>query len=174
MERDLASILDKSPLEYNEALALITALARALGELHQRGEQWDQSELGILIGDDGHVSQIGTTSQRIARLGPGKLDVNRDFVAPEYAGTGQEDFRSDIWAWGSVAYEAVTGIRPFTGETVIKTMTTSLKSEAAPPHEINHDCTKILSAIIAKALKKDPNDRYQSAEELLQALHDAP
>jgi serine/threonine-protein kinase len=104
------------------------------------------------------------------RLPAGQIDPLRDYVAPEYVASGIDDVRGDLWAWGVVAYEMVTGRRPFTGRTVFETMTANAKSEAIPPVDICPDCNKALSNVILVALKREPSERFQTAGKLVEAL----
>lgn len=173
MTQDLGALLDRAPLALEQVRPLLKNLARCLQRLHESGERWDQSELGVHVADDYSINCIGTISERKRRLGPGQIDPNRDFVSPEYIESANEDPRSDIWAWGNVAYESVTGKRPFTGKSVHGTMTAALRSEANPACEVNPECPRELSGIIERALKKSPDQRWQSAQELFEALEAA-
>ncbi len=91
-------------------------------------------------------------------------------VECSFASNGIEDLRSDIWAWGNVAYELVTGKRPFTGKTVHETMTAMVNSEAVAPYLVEPKCHRVLSDVISRSLVRDPSKRFQSADELMKAL----
>jgi serine/threonine-protein kinase len=80
------------------------------------------------------------------------------------------DARSDVYALGVIAYEIVTGKSPFAGNSVIETMTLRLRKDPKPPHELNSQCPPSLSEIISKALSRKPDNRYQSAAEMLAAI----
>jgi serine/threonine protein kinase len=166
MVRDLGSILDTAPFDTQKSLILLKTLARALQHLHEQSNLWDQSDLRVLVADDLSVMQIGTRE----RLPPGKVDPLRASIAPEYAASGIEDVCGDLWAWGVVAYEMVTGTRPFTGRTVFETMTANIKSEAVPPIDIRPDCNKALSNVILMALRREPRERFRAAGQLVEAL----
>lgn len=168
--QDLGTLLGDAPLALSKVRVLLTNLARSLQGLHETGQLWDQSESSVEVTDDYIVNRIGTVSERESRLGPGQIDASRDFASPEYIESATEDERSDIWVWGNVAFEAVSGKRPFTGHSVHEIITTVLKSEAEAACGVNAQCPEELSAIIGRALKKNPSERWQSAYELLKAL----
>jgi len=84
-------------------------------------------------------------------------------VSPEYILNSQVDWRSDIYAIGILGYEMLTGDSPFRGDSVYATMTKRLKTDPEVPSKIRQDCPPELDAIILKAMKRDPEARYQSA-----------
>ena len=124
-------------------------------------------------------SQIKITDFGIARTGTGpKLTEHGgvvgtiDYVSPEYLERGQVDARSDIYALGVLAYEMVTGEAPYKGKSVIETMTMRLRSDPEPPHHLRPDCPVAISNIILRAMKREPEERYQSAQEIWEDLNE--
>ncbi len=92
------------------------------------------------------------------------------YLAPEQIQGKAIDARTDVFALGVVAYELVTGIRPFESETLSNVLYKILNEEPPSPSEINGRCSPQLEAVIRKTMAKEPEDRYQSAEELLEDL----
>ena len=95
------------------------------------------------------------------------------FMAPEQAmGDADLDCRSDLYAIGAVAFSLLTGRPPFEGDTAARVMIAHARDPVVPPSTINPDVPEDLEAVILKALAKDREDRYQTAEELAGALAD--
>jgi serine/threonine-protein kinase len=92
------------------------------------------------------------------------------YMAPEQVTTKDVDRRVDIFALGCVLYETTLGVRPFHGEDALATLYQLLEQPILPPSAHLTSYPPGLEKIVVKALAKDPNDRYQTAEELAQAL----
>jgi serine/threonine protein kinase len=170
MTETLEHLLDRSPLNAREAIVVLQRFAEGLQIVHQSGDLWDQSESSVVFDCDFTVLKIGTSRETSSRVPPGKIDATRSYVAPEYLTNGNEDARSDIWVWGRVAYELVTGKNPFQGATVGAIMAATLKSEPLHPASSSSLCSQALGDIILRALHREPEKRVQSASELQEAL----
>ncbi len=92
------------------------------------------------------------------------------YMSPEQARGAPVDKRTDIWSLGAVLYEMAAGHAPFTGETPREVMTAILATEPPPLHSYTAQIPSELQPIVGKALRKDPEERYQNANELLAAL----
>src|SRR5262249_54780320 len=88
------------------------------------------------------------------------------YMSPEQAEGKLVDARSDIFSFGAVLYEMVTGQRAFRGETWASTVAPKLKTEPKPPQEIGEDVPRELQRIIARWLGKDLQRRGQSIAEI--------
>jgi tetratricopeptide (TPR) repeat protein len=96
------------------------------------------------------------------------------YIAPEQClGTAVADHRADIYSLGATFYHAVTGRMPFTGRTHHEMLFKQVQEQAVPPLELVPDLPPALSDVILTMMAKDPNDRYQTYEELLAALRQA-
>lgn len=92
------------------------------------------------------------------------------YLSPEQARGGFSDSRSDIYALGITMYEMVTGRVPFDHENGVTIALMHLQNDVIPPREINSEIPKSLEKIILKCLAKKPEERYQTAQELVEDL----
>jgi TolB-like protein len=97
---------------------------------------------------------------------PGALMGTAPYMSPEQIRREPLDARSDIFSFGSVLYEMATGKRAFPGETTAQIRETILNQEPASPRKLNPHLPAGLERVIAKALKKKPQDRFQRVEDL--------
>ena len=92
------------------------------------------------------------------------------YLAPEQIQGGTVDPRTDIFAFGVVAYELVTGKRPFQGTSLSNVLYQILNDQPADPSDLTTECPPELQTIIKRCMAKDPNDRYQNVRQVLDAL----
>ena len=141
-----------------------------LGVVHR-----DVSPQNILISMRGHVrlADFGVAKARGQLHRPtetGEVKGKLSYMAPEQVTSKVIDRRADIFALGCVIYEAALGVRPFHGADALATMYKILEEDLTPPRAVDANFPAELEAVLAKALAKDPNQRYQTAEELAGAL----
>jgi serine/threonine-protein kinase len=101
----------------------------------------------------------------------GVLLGSPQYMAPEQIIGQPLDHRADIFSLGLVLYEMLTGTRPFQGEDIPELTFKVANLPAAPPSHIAPDLPAVLDFIIARALKKRPDERYANATELARDLH---
>jgi len=93
------------------------------------------------------------------------------YMAPEQALADTSiDHRVDIYALGCTLYHAVTGVPPFRGQSGYDILIKHMQQPATAPHKINSDVPPELSMVILKMMAKDPGRRYQSGQEVIEAL----
>ena len=97
-------------------------------------------------------------------------------MSPEQAKGVPLDARTDLFSLGTVIYEMATGKTPFAGESTAEVFAALLKENPPPVHSLNPAMPKKLDAIVEKLLRKDPAQRYATAEQLREDLEslDAP
>ena len=93
-----------------------------------------------------------------------------DYMSPEQARGQQLDFRSDIYSTGVVLYEVFTGTIPFEGETPLAVVLKHIQEAPPSPQTRNPRIDPRISQIILKCMQKDPKDRYQTVNDLYEAL----
>jgi WD40 repeat protein/serine/threonine protein kinase len=111
-------------------------------------------------------SEPGVANSAYASVAAGTLS----YMSPEQARLEQLDARTDIFSLGIVLFELVAGRRPFSGETQTEILHAILNDEAPTLSAIRKNLPPDLERIIGKAIKKNPEERYQSAKEMLADL----
>jgi serine/threonine-protein kinase len=96
------------------------------------------------------------------------------YMSPEQVRGSKSDARSDIYSLGAVLYELTSGRKPFDGESAFAIMADQVGKAPQPLNELNPSLPQALSAVILRALEKDPDRRFQSAEEFREALARLP
>jgi serine/threonine-protein kinase len=100
----------------------------------------------------------------------GEMKGKLAYMAPEQVTAKEIDHRADIFALGCVLYEITVGRRPFQGEGALSTLYQLLEQNVAPPGEVVAGYPEELASIVLKALTKDPEGRFPTAEDLRIAL----
>jgi eukaryotic-like serine/threonine-protein kinase len=93
-----------------------------------------------------------------------------NYMSPEQIQGERGDTRSDIYAWGIIMYEFLTGHPPYEGDNWMAVMAGHMTKSPRPITEVNRDCPAALDAVVRKAMRRYPANRYQSGEELLADL----
>src|SRR5262249_44122705 len=115
-----------------------------------------------------HPETVGTVV-RLTRAGA--IMGTPGYLAPEQAtASGQVGPSADIWSLGAVLYACLTGRPPFVGADVIEAAALTIESDVVPPSEINPDADPALMEICMRCLRKDPAERFSSAEDLAAEL----
>jgi eukaryotic-like serine/threonine-protein kinase len=173
--QDLHQILRDTPkLPFDRALNFARQLAEALAAAHAEGVvHRDLKPQNILVGKDDHlyVSDFGLAksfeddSVGVTRTGA-FLGTPR-YMSPEQVEGNPADQRSDIYSYGLILYEMVTGDVPFTGDSTLKLMYQRIQQIPKSPKLINPDLPDWFAGVVMRCLEKDPATRYQSATEIL-------
>src|ERR1700759_2036993 len=154
------------PIAIDYARQILGALAFA----HRNGiVHRDIKPHNIVVGSDGRLK---VTDFGIARSGAsqmteaGSIVGTAQYLSPEQARGAPVDPRSDIYSLGIVLYEMLTGKVPFSGDTPVEIAMKHLSQVPTPPSELRPDIPHDLDAIVMRALAKDPEQRYATAEEM--------
>ncbi len=178
---DLEAMLRDRVLPPVDVLEVLAQVCDGLAYAHQKGVlHRDIKPSNIRVRREGDQLQAKVMDFGIARIvgseltGTGTLLGTFGYMAPEYIKTGVLDPRCDLFAVGVILYEALGGHRPFTGEATATVLYQVVNEDPAPlaPNDF-HGISPKTSLLLAKALAKDPDKRFQSAEALAKALRDA-
>jgi hypothetical protein len=110
------------------------------------------------------ILQFGTVQQTAHVMG------TPSYMSPEQVKGRAVDGRSDIFSMGVMLYEMVTGEKPFPGQNITTVIYKIVNEEPVPPRQINPSIHPGISAVVMKALQKDPDQRYQTCREMLEEL----
>jgi len=145
----------------------------ALDYIHRNGVvHRDLKPENIMVDDSGKIKLIdfGIAGQAGARrLTFAKLSQvvgTPDYISPEQVKGKRGDGRSDIYSMGVMLYEMVTGKTPFAGPNPFATMNDRLINNPVPPRELNPEITPELQEVIYRAMERDPQNRYSTANEM--------
>ena len=119
-----------------------------------------------VLSDFGVAQIVGGTRHTVTGVLMGTLN----YMAPEQGLEGVCDVRSDVYSLGIVFYEILTGRPPFDGETPLAILMKHVNDPLPLPRQVDPSIPEPLERVVLKALAKDPDGRYQSAEEMTQAL----
>jgi len=124
------------------------------------------SSATLPVGDDSETVAIPVHTVTIE----GSILGTVHYMSPEQAQGFRVDARSDVFSFGALLYEMVTGIRPFTGHSPLSTLSAILRDEPRAIGEVATGVPKPLQEIIARCLRKDPGERWQTMQEVRAAL----
>jgi eukaryotic-like serine/threonine-protein kinase len=166
-------IMTRGPLPIPQALAYSHEMLEALRFAHRHGIiHRDIKPHNILIGERLKVTDFG-----IARAGAsqmteaGSIMGTAQYLSPEQARGAPVTASSDLYSVGIVLYEMLTGKVPFTGDSAIEIAMKHLNEPPKPPSKIRPEIPEELDQVVLRALAKNPEDRYQTAEEFSEDLH---
>lgn len=172
---DLEAAMTKT-LPVDRIGSILLQSAQGLEAIHDYGIIHRNIKSGkLFLFSNGNVkvgeSSISLSGEWSGVLKSGGVVGTIENIAPEYLLTGEVDSRGDIYCLGLIAYELIVGRSPFTGQSVIETMTKQLNEDPIPPRNLRPDCPDALSAIVLKAMSRDISQRFQTAGDLVDALH---
>lgn len=173
---DLFDLIESSDQHSFEVITdILSQICSGLRAIHNKGiVHRDIKPENILITKDREVKiadfGIASLSGRARKTIPGNLVGALDYLSPEYIQSGNFDARSDLYAVGAIAFKMITGRTPFEGLNLQDSLTRRVSTEAQNVLDLRNDCPKELADLVAKALRRDPSERFQSADEMLVAL----
>jgi tRNA A-37 threonylcarbamoyl transferase component Bud32 len=172
----LAQRLHDKPLPMEAALLILEQLAAALDYAHKRNLiHRDVKPANILFNEDdravlvdfGLVKSLIDSGYTVDGTSLG----TPQYMSPEQAQGGSVDARSDVYVFGIVAYEMLTGHVPFQADTPLAVVNAQINVAPPDPHQANNALDESIGAVLLKALSKTSTDRYDSAGALVAALH---
>jgi serine/threonine-protein kinase len=173
--QSLRKKLESGPLELDEALSIATQVAHGLQIAHKKGiVHRDIKSANLMVTED---NQAKIMDFGLARMTGGTLITKEGmtmgtvaYMSPEQAQGEAVDHRSDIWSFGVVLYEMFGGQLPFKGEQDQAVVYSILNKKPKPLLELRSEIPVSIGQVVGKALEKNPDERYQQIDELLDDL----
>ncbi len=178
--RTLKQAIRQGAIPLPEILRIMNAVAQALDYAHQqRVLHRDVKPSNIILADDGtpYVTDFGLA--RLAQLGESTLSADimlgtPQYISPEQARGDQNiDHHTDLYSFAIILYELLVGRVPFSSDSAYATVHEQIYMDPPLPSQFDPEITPAVESVLLKALSKDPQQRYHSARELMQALEDA-
>jgi eukaryotic-like serine/threonine-protein kinase len=190
--KTLSVLIGRKGLQLQDALKYAIQIVDALAKAHSAGiVHRDLKPSNIMVTDDGLVKVLDfglaklteqsltyesadtrTLRQEAAQTEEGVIVGTPAYMSPEQAEGKPVDARSDIFSFGAVLYEMLSGRRAFHGDTPISTLAQVLNQEPVPLHEISPAIPVELERLVARCLRKDPERRLRSMADLKVALEE--
>jgi Tol biopolymer transport system component len=182
----LRAKLDRGALPQRKTIEYGVQIAHGLAAAHEKGiVHRDLKPENIFVTKDGRIKILDFGLAKLAQKAGADLDVSltstqytmtgvvmgtASYMAPEQVRGAAADPRTDIFAFGAVLYEMLSGARAFRSDTAAETMTAVLKDDPPEWPDPGHLVPFALERIVRRCLEKNPEQRFQSAEDLAFAL----
>ena len=181
---DLEARLRLGTLEPRETVRLLGQVASALDAAHLRGlVHRDVKPANILVapgederGDHAYLTDFGLTklrSQDTTMTRVGTIMGTLDYMAPEQLEGREVDGQADQYALAAIAYQALTGQRPFERDSEVALITAILRDPTPSAHEARPDVPATADAVFARAMAKAPGDRFPNCGTFIAELRSA-
>jgi len=173
-------LVDEEPPPVDQALIIIAGVLEALGYSHAHGiVHRDIKPANVIITTQGAVKVMdfgiarALTGASTTMTQTGMVMGTPQYLSPEQALGKTVDHRSDLYATGCMLYELLTLRPPFTGDTPLSVVYQHVQDVPVPPSQANPRVPPALDELVLRSLAKDPDDRFQTADEFRAHLQHA-
>ncbi len=171
----LAQRIEGGPLPVAEAIEVACSVADGLAHAHGAGvihRDIKPSNLFLTSRGEVKILDFGVAKLALAEpvTQPGALIGTPSYMAPEQIQGKRVDHRADLWSLGVVLFESLVGSKPFNGEKNHSILGAILFHDPPPPTALRPELSKRVEQVVLRALMKNPDQRYQSAAQMLEDL----
>jgi len=188
--KSLDALIPRHGMRLGEVLRIAIPVADALAAAHARGIiHRDLKPANVMVGADGAVKVLDfglakligrededeaelTHTADVALSAPGTIAGTAAYMSPEQATGVKVDARSDIFSFGAMLYEMVTGVRAFAGTSTADTLSAVLRAQPTAPTAMVAGVPADLEKVILRCLRKDPARRFQHFDDVKVALQE--
>ena len=175
---ELRTRMKDGTISVPEAVHIAEQVAEGLGYAHEHGvvhRDIKPSNIMLLAHDQVKIMDFGIARMRASdhKTSTGLVLGTPKYMSPEQVAGSPVDHRSDIFSLGVVLYEMLTHTKLFSGEDTPQIFHNVVNFQPAAPSRVNPEVPPMLDFVVERALKKDPEVRYQDAFELAADLHSA-
>jgi Tol biopolymer transport system component/serine/threonine protein kinase len=190
--KTLSQLIPKSGLRLSDALRWAVQIADALAAAHKAGIiHRDLKPGNIMVAESGTIKLLDFGLAKVVPTEPIGMDEptrilagdspataegivagTASYMSPEQAQSSPLDRRTDIFSFGALLYEMVTGQRAFSGESAVSVLSSIVKDEPKQPSQLAAGLPPELERIVERCLRKDPQRRFQDTRDLKIALED--
>lgn len=168
-------MFNQGALDLRQSLRILLQLCKAVQAIHNAGiVHRDLTPRNILMTLQHDVKVADFSTAVCPKAGPMPFDIGRvgtfEYMSPEVLKYGVSDVRSDIFGLGVIGYQMITGELPFKSINFVARDEPERRSKPIPPRKLRPQCPKSLNKVLLKALMVKPHKRFQSANEMLEAL----
>ena len=169
----------KGAIEINEACDIITQILEGVQYAHEHGIiHRDIKPHNILLGIDGRAKvtdfgiAVGMSDVTLTYNTSSKILGSVHYISPEQVQGQAVTEKSDIYSVGVVFYEMLTGQLPYSGDAPISIAMQHVQGELVQPHQVNNLIPMGLSYVVMRAMRKNPETRFDSAREMAESIYD--
>ncbi len=176
----LVEQIQAGPLPFDKAMRYVWQLARALSYAHKRNIiHRDLKPANVLLDEEGQVSLADFSIAKLFNLSTTTLTSANQmlgtpaYMAPEQVSNKPISPATDIYGLGVLTYQLLTGCLPFDVSTLLALLQRIIQESPPPAHGIRTDLPPEASDVLFKALAKEPQERFQDAEDFARALDES-
>ena len=174
--KELGEKIGNGSIKFEDAVKIAESIANGLRAAHEKGIiHRDIKSSNIMVGSDGKVKIMDFGLAKVS----GSPMITKEnstlgtiaYMSPEQAQGKKADHRSDLWSFGVVFYEMLTGELPFKAEHEAAWNYVIINDQPLPPTSLDRKIPATVDSLMKKMLEKNPDDRYQNAAEILEDLN---